>query len=145
MLFYEYFHADSGAGVGASHQTGWTGVVAFLIHGFTAVDAEKVMEKGMTAVTEESAEVTKEAEQVEAGQVAEHVHEQVAEKVVAQVLETVQKEVTEAVQDPGVQSEKLQEKVQEIVMEKVAEAVQKKAEEVQQEGKAGTEEKKDVL
>ena len=30
-LFYEYFHGDNGAGLGASHQTGWTGVVARLI------------------------------------------------------------------------------------------------------------------
>jgi hypothetical protein len=31
VLFYEYFHGDNGAGVGASHQTGWTGLVASLI------------------------------------------------------------------------------------------------------------------
>ncbi|MGF1480693.1 MAG: glucosidase [Cyanophyceae cyanobacterium] len=31
MLFYEYFHGDNGAGIGASHQTGWTGMVASLI------------------------------------------------------------------------------------------------------------------
>ncbi|MDQ4078908.1 MAG: glucosidase [Chloroflexota bacterium] len=31
LLFYEYFHGDSGAGLGASHQTGWTGLVANLI------------------------------------------------------------------------------------------------------------------
>jgi hypothetical protein len=31
ILFYEYFHGDSGRGVGASHQTGWTGVVAKLL------------------------------------------------------------------------------------------------------------------
>jgi len=31
MLFYEYFHGDTGRGVGASHQTGWTGLVAKLI------------------------------------------------------------------------------------------------------------------
>lgn len=31
ILFYEYFHGDNGAGIGASHQTGWTGVVAKLI------------------------------------------------------------------------------------------------------------------
>jgi copper oxidase (laccase) domain-containing protein len=29
--FYEYFHGDSGRGVGASHQTGWTGLVAKLL------------------------------------------------------------------------------------------------------------------
>ena len=32
ILFYEYFHGDNGRGVGASHQTGWTGVVADLLH-----------------------------------------------------------------------------------------------------------------
>ena len=32
VLFHEYFHGDNGAGLGASHQTGWTGLVAKLIH-----------------------------------------------------------------------------------------------------------------
>ncbi len=31
VVFHEYFHGDTGAGLGASHQTGWTGVVAKLI------------------------------------------------------------------------------------------------------------------
>ena len=31
VLFHEYFHGDNGSGVGASHQTGWTGIVAKLI------------------------------------------------------------------------------------------------------------------
>jgi hypothetical protein len=31
LLFHEYFHGDNGAGLGASHQTGWTGLVANLI------------------------------------------------------------------------------------------------------------------
>ena len=31
LLFYEYFHGDTGRGVGASHQTGWTGLVAKLL------------------------------------------------------------------------------------------------------------------
>jgi hypothetical protein len=31
VLFHEYFHGDDGSGVGASHQTGWTGLVAKLI------------------------------------------------------------------------------------------------------------------
>jgi hypothetical protein len=38
-LFHEYFHADNGAGLGASHQTGWTGIVADVIrrrHGLVA-------------------------------------------------------------------------------------------------------------
>jgi hypothetical protein len=143
VLFYEYFHGDTGAGIGASHQTGWTGVIAFLLQGFTAVEAEKVLEKGMSAVTAGSAEVTNETDKPEAVHVAETVHEQVTEKVVTQVLETVQQKVTQAVQ--AGQAEHLQEKVEEIVMEKVAEAIQKKAEEVQQETERRTEEKKDVL
>jgi hypothetical protein len=32
LLFYEYFHGDNGAGIGASHQTGWTGLVARLVY-----------------------------------------------------------------------------------------------------------------
>jgi hypothetical protein len=31
ILFYEYFHGDTGAGLGASHQTGWTGLVSKLL------------------------------------------------------------------------------------------------------------------
>lgn len=31
ILFYEYFHGDNGAGIGANHQTGWTGCVARII------------------------------------------------------------------------------------------------------------------
>jgi hypothetical protein len=31
ILFYEYFHGDNGAGLGASHQTGWTGLVSVLL------------------------------------------------------------------------------------------------------------------
>jgi hypothetical protein len=41
LLFYEYFHGDNGAGIGASHQTGWTGTVALLpllTHHFSAAD-----------------------------------------------------------------------------------------------------------
>ena len=33
MWFHEYFHGDTGAGLGASHQTGWTGLVVHLIAG----------------------------------------------------------------------------------------------------------------
>jgi hypothetical protein len=40
LLFYEYFHGDNGAGIGASHQTGWTGLVALLIQMFGHPDAE---------------------------------------------------------------------------------------------------------
>ena len=31
VLFHEYFHGDTGRGIGASHQTGWTGLVALLL------------------------------------------------------------------------------------------------------------------
>jgi len=31
ILFYEYFHGDNGAGIGASHQTGWTALIAKLM------------------------------------------------------------------------------------------------------------------
>ena len=39
ILFYEYFHGDNGAGLGASHQTGWTGTIAFLMDIFERFDA----------------------------------------------------------------------------------------------------------
>jgi hypothetical protein len=44
LLFYEYFHGDNGAGIGASHPTGWTGVVASLIEIFGNLDAETFLE-----------------------------------------------------------------------------------------------------
>jgi len=46
ILFYEYFHGDNGAGLGASHQTGWTGVVAKLIQLFGLLDPQKLLEAG---------------------------------------------------------------------------------------------------
>ena len=49
ILFYEYFHGDNGAGLGASHQTGWTGVVAKLIQLYGSIDAEKLLEMGKKA------------------------------------------------------------------------------------------------
>ncbi|MBX3024112.1 glucosidase [bacterium] len=49
LLFYEYFHGDNGAGLGASHQTGWTGVVAYLIHVRHAVRGEQVLASGLRA------------------------------------------------------------------------------------------------
>ena len=36
VLFYEYFHGDNGAGIGASHQTGWTALVAKLVQKMTS-------------------------------------------------------------------------------------------------------------
>jgi hypothetical protein len=46
ILFYEYFHGDNGAGLGASHQTGWTGLVAKLIEIFGRIDATKLLAGG---------------------------------------------------------------------------------------------------
>ena len=46
ILFYEYFHGDNGAGLGASHQTGWTGLVAKLIELFGRLDADKYLQIG---------------------------------------------------------------------------------------------------
>jgi hypothetical protein len=46
VLFYEYFHGDNGAGLGASHQTGWTGAVASLIQLFGMLDAEQLLAAG---------------------------------------------------------------------------------------------------
>jgi len=44
VLFYEYFHGDNGAGLGASHQTGWTGLIAVLLNVFGRVDAKALLE-----------------------------------------------------------------------------------------------------
>jgi hypothetical protein len=44
ILFYEYFHGDNGAGLGASHQTGWTGLIAFLLDFFERVDASWILD-----------------------------------------------------------------------------------------------------
>ena len=46
VLFYEYFHGDNGAGLGASHQTGWTGLIARLMHLFATSSAEQILTLG---------------------------------------------------------------------------------------------------
>jgi hypothetical protein len=48
ILYYEYFHGDNGAGIGASHQTGWTGLVAPLMHFFGTDNAESKLESFWT-------------------------------------------------------------------------------------------------
>jgi hypothetical protein len=53
ILFYEYFHGDNGAGLGASHQTGWTGVVARLMHLFATTTPEQVLQFGAKAFVTE--------------------------------------------------------------------------------------------
>ena len=47
LLFYEYFHGDNGAGIGASHQTGWTGTVALLPLLGSRFDAKDVIAGGL--------------------------------------------------------------------------------------------------
>jgi hypothetical protein len=49
LLFYEYFHGDNGAGIGASHQTGWAGVIAALIDIFGKLDAQAFLRDGRQA------------------------------------------------------------------------------------------------
>ena len=46
ILFYEYFHGDNGAGLGASYQTGWTGGVAKLIEVFGRISAAQFLADG---------------------------------------------------------------------------------------------------
>jgi hypothetical protein len=46
ILFYEYFHGDNGAGLGASHQTGWTGVVARMMQLFATTSADQFLKQG---------------------------------------------------------------------------------------------------
>jgi hypothetical protein len=58
VLFYEYFHGDTGAGIGASHQTGWTGIVAPLIEMFGTLDAKTSLRGGMKAAFERGERVS---------------------------------------------------------------------------------------
>ena len=44
VLFYEYFHGDNGAGLGASHQTGWTGLAALCLDWFARVSQQDVLD-----------------------------------------------------------------------------------------------------
>jgi hypothetical protein len=49
LLFYEYFHGDNGAGLGASHQTGWTGLVARLMQMYGVLDGQRFLAGGKAA------------------------------------------------------------------------------------------------
>jgi hypothetical protein len=53
ILFYEYFHGDNGAGLGASHQTGWTGIVARTMHLFATTTAEQALQLGKISASVE--------------------------------------------------------------------------------------------
>ena len=50
ILFYEYFHGDNGAGLGASHQTGWTGLIAKMIELYGRLDSANFLKQGKRAV-----------------------------------------------------------------------------------------------
>ena len=62
VLFYEYFHGDNGAGLGASHQTGWTGIVARMMHLFATTTAEQLLERGRVAPSVEVTEAARKAD-----------------------------------------------------------------------------------
>ena len=55
ILFYEYFHGDNGAGLGASHQTGWTGLIARLMQMYGALDGQKLLQAGVRVQTSAAA------------------------------------------------------------------------------------------
>jgi hypothetical protein len=52
ILFYEYFHGDNGAGLGASHQTGWTGLIVRVIDTFARATPEDVLKGPKAMITE---------------------------------------------------------------------------------------------
>jgi len=58
ILFYEYFHGDNGAGLGASHQTGWTGLIAPLMDVLARTDEKKALEFGKARVAAAMVEET---------------------------------------------------------------------------------------
>jgi hypothetical protein len=49
LLFYEYFHGDNGAGLGASHQTGWTGIISRAMHLFETTTPDQFLQAGRAA------------------------------------------------------------------------------------------------
>jgi hypothetical protein len=52
ILFYEYFHGENGAGLGASHQTGWTGLIARGLDLFARMSAEMALSAPKTAIAD---------------------------------------------------------------------------------------------
>ena len=73
VLFYEYFHGDNGRGVGASHQTGWTGLVAKCLEDIATNHSRQIADALMPAkLTAHEARLgatmVKQAQQVGAGQ-----------------------------------------------------------------------------
>jgi hypothetical protein len=64
ILFYEYFHGDDGAGLGASHQTGWTGLVALALDLFARLDAESALQLTRQSFSTALRDVREQREQV---------------------------------------------------------------------------------
>ena len=64
ILFYEYFHGDNGAGLGASHQTGWTGLVALALDLFARLDAESALQLTRQSFSTALRDVREQREQV---------------------------------------------------------------------------------
>ncbi len=62
LQFFEYFHGDNGAGLGANHQTGWTGVIARTMHLFATLTPETLLEGGKRSYFER--QVTPKTEEV---------------------------------------------------------------------------------
>ena len=58
LLFYEYFHGDNGAGLGASHQTGWTGIIARAMHLFATMTPAQVLGDGKQAYAQVASRAT---------------------------------------------------------------------------------------
>ncbi len=52
ILFYEYFHGDNGSGIGASHQTGWTGIIATMMLLMATVTSQDLLNKGLGAAVD---------------------------------------------------------------------------------------------
>jgi hypothetical protein len=59
ILFYEYYHGDNGAGLGASHQTGWSGLVAKIIQVYGQLDAGQFLNGGISSVFQKSTDSTR--------------------------------------------------------------------------------------
>ena len=58
ILFYEYFHGDDGSGIGASHQTGWTGIIATVLALWGSLRPQALIEDGVEAATDVLAEAS---------------------------------------------------------------------------------------
>jgi hypothetical protein len=61
LQFYEYFHGDNGAGLGANHQTGWTGIIARSMHLFATMTPELALKGGRDTYGKMQAPVEKAA------------------------------------------------------------------------------------